>query len=282
MSELELAPLATTTTVRANGATLAVESAGDGPAVAFLHAGVADRRSWRPVAAPLLADHHVVLWDRRGFGDTEVDGPGAVDHVADLLAVLDAVGIDRAALVGNSQGGRVALDATLEHPDRVTALMMVGAAWVGAPYPEDTPDVLALYEPIEQAEDAGDLDAVNRHEARFWLDGPGGHEGRVGGAARELFLDMNGRALRSGDVGALVPRDPAWPRLTEVTVPVSVVQGDLDEPSGTTVARQAAEILPDASFHLIEDTAHLPSLERPVVLASLVRDLVGRSEVGGD
>lgn len=278
MSDLDLAPLGATITVRAQGADLAVESAGDGPTVVFLHAGVADRRSWRPVAASLVADHRLVAWDRRGFGDTVVDAPAAYDHVADAVAVLDALEVDRAVVVGNSQGGRTAMDLTLAHPHRVAGLMMMGAFWTGGPYPdEEPPEVEELGRQLQAAEEAGELDLVNQLEARVWLDGVMGRPGRVTGQARELFLDMNGRALAAGDVGEEQRHEPAWSRLGEVAVPVTIVDGALDEPSTIEVGDRAGEALADARRVVLDDVGHLPSLEQPLVVADLVRDLVERS-----
>lgn len=278
MSDLDLTPLSELVTVRSGAAALAVEAAGDGPAVVFLHAGVADRRSWRPVMAPLVADHRVVAWDRRGFGDTTVDAPEAHDHVADLEAVMDALAIDRAVLVGNSRGGGAALDATIALPDRVVGLMVLGAPWSGAPYDvADPPEVEALWPPVQEAEDAGDLDRVNALEARIWLDGATGDEGRVTGPARELFLDMNGRALAAADVGEEQRHPDVWPHLPDLAIPVTVVDGALDEPSGIAMGRAAAERIPDCRHVVLDDAGHLPSLEHPLVLVDLVRDLVGRS-----
>ena len=277
MSDLDLAPLADAITVRSGSASLAVEVAGDGPSVGFLHAGVADRRSWRPVMAPLAADHRVIAWDRRGFGDTVVDTPEPYDHVRDLRAVLDALGVDRVVLVGNSQGGRTALDAALTVPDRVAGLMMVGAAWTGGPYEPDPPEVAALGHALEAAEAAGDLHRVNAVEARIWLDGVQGLEGRVTGPARELFLEMNGRALAMSDPGEEQRHPDAWGRLAELAMPVTIVDGALDEATELAVGRAAAEQVADARHVVLDEVGHLPSLERPLVLAELVRDLVERA-----
>ncbi len=277
MAQLDLQPIADALTVASGAARLAVEAAGEGPSVVLLHAGVADRRSWRPVMAPLLADHHVVAWDRRGFGDTTVDRAEPHDHVTDLVAVLDALSIDRAVLVGNSQGGRTAMDAALAHPERVAGVMMVAAAWTGAPYPEDPDDVAALWDQLQTAEKAGDLDRLNALEARIWLDGVQGEEGRVTGPARELFLDMNGGALAADDVGTEQRHSDAWPRLPDLAIPVTIVDGALDEPGAVEVGPQAADRLADVRYVLLDGVGHLPSLERPLVLAELVRDLVARS-----
>ena len=75
---------------------------------------------------------------------------------------------------------------------------------------------------IEVARNAGDLDTVNRLEAHLWLDGPATQEGRVGGTARSLFLDMNNRALRAGDVGEVTDRIDECRLLATLQVPVQV------------------------------------------------------------
>lgn len=275
--ELDLRPIGERLVVRSGAAALAVEAAGDGPAVVFLHAGVADRRSWYPVAARLVADHRVVLWDRRGFGETVVDRPERYDGVDDLTAVLDALEVERAVVVGNSMGGMLAVDVALALPDRTSGLMLVGSAPTGAPWPDAGLDLSDIEDALGAARASGDVDAMNRVEARVWLDGVQGGEGRVDGAARELFLDMNGIALRAGDVGSEVERPDAWPRLDELAVPVTWLEGALDEPEPAMVAEEARELVADLRVEVLDGVAHLPSLERPGVVADLVRDVVDRA-----
>jgi pimeloyl-ACP methyl ester carboxylesterase len=112
-------------TVMAGRAALATESDGTGPAVVFLHAGVADRRMWRPLAGALGSSCRLVAYDRRGFGETPAVDE-ARSQVDDLVAVMDhpAAG-SPAILVGCSQGGRIAIDAALEVPSRVRALVLI-------------------------------------------------------------------------------------------------------------------------------------------------------------
>lgn len=277
MADLDLTPLSELRPVGSGSAVLAVEGTGTGPTVVCLHAGVADRRSWRPIAPMLVADHRLVAWDRRGFGDTVVETPEPYDGIADLVAVLDAFEVDRVVLVGNSMGGMLAVDAALALPDRVTGLMLVGSAPSGAPWPDDPPEIAPLAQVVSAADERGDLEALNRAEARYWLDGVYGDEGRVTGVARQLFLDMNGRALRAGDVGEQAEREAAWPRLGALTVPVTWAEGSLDEPGAHAVGVQARDVLPDLRLELVEGVAHLPTLERPDVIADLVRDLVART-----
>jgi pimeloyl-ACP methyl ester carboxylesterase len=107
----------------------------EGPTVVLLHAGVTDQRSWTAVAGALAHEQvDIVAYDRRGFGASPAaETTSAFTHVADLMEVLDQV-----VLVGNSMGGALALDAALLHPDRVTGVVLIGAA-VSGMTDDDTP-----------------------------------------------------------------------------------------------------------------------------------------------
>ncbi len=239
------------------------------PAVLLLHAGVADMRCWQGLVATLAGTHRPIAFDRRGFGATTCE-PERFSHVTDALAVLDAAGADRAVVVGHSMGGRVAVDLALAHPERVSGLVLIAASVRGASYDRSPPEVEALEEAAEAAETAGDLDTTNRLEAHLWLDGPEQPEGRVGGLARELFLEMNRNALALADPGPGVEIEAeeaaagglsAWDRLVEITVPALVAVGELDYPSRRTVAEQTAARLPAGRFVTLPAVAHLPQLE---------------------
>ncbi|WP_370323998.1 alpha/beta fold hydrolase [Euzebya sp.] len=262
-----MAPESTSRYVDVDGARLAVTDVGEGLALVALPAGVADRRVWRQAIGAWTADGwRVVAHDRRGFGESTWE-PAPTEqpfsHVDDLVAVMDAVGVDRAVLVGNSQGGRIAVDTALAHPGRVTALVLIAPAVTGMPFDLDDlhPDELALEEAIEAAEEAGDLDAVNRLEAHLWLDGPREVEGRVAGAARDLFEDMNGRSLTAPPVGELRWGPSAWDRLDQIAVPTLVVVGELDE--WPHVFAGLAERIPGAQLVTMPGSAHLPMLDDP-------------------
>src|SRR5689334_13697710 len=106
---------------------LPYDEAGEGPAVVLLHAGVADRRMWRDQLEPIAAaGYHVIAPDLPGFGDAPVP-PGEQAPGMDVLATIDAAGIDRAALVGCSFGGAVALRVAAVAPERVWALALISA-----------------------------------------------------------------------------------------------------------------------------------------------------------
>ena len=116
-------------------AILAAQVTGHGHPVVFLHANVCDSRMWRDQMDAAGSGNEAIAYDRRGFGKTHAE-PEEFSSVADLMAVLDAVAEGRPAiLVGCSQGGKVALDAVLQHPTRVRGLFLVAPSVGGAPEP---------------------------------------------------------------------------------------------------------------------------------------------------
>ncbi len=256
-------------------ARLAYESVGaDGGAeVLLVHAGVNDRRSWRHVIDRLAPRHRCVSFDMRGYGETTYEREDGWSAVGDAISVLDAAGIERAVIIACSIGGQCAIDLALAHPERVAGLALIGSAIRGAPYPEHSEGPAAkLNERIEMADAAGDVDEVGRLEAWMWLDGPGSEEGRVGGAARALFHEMNDRALRAEDPGEQAELPPAWPRLGEIAVPTLVMIGRLDVEDVQAIDEQAASIIPGAQLTFIDGVAHVPHLEGdPATLEQIAR-----------
>ena len=253
-------------------AKLAGEQAGEGPPLIFLHAGVADRRMWQPQMAELSESFRTIAYDRRGFGQTETaDVP--FSHVEDLRTILDRLDIQRAALVGCSQGGRVALDFTHAYPEKVKQLVLIAPAISGAPSPQSFPArALELDAELEEAEEVGDLDRINAIEAIFWLDGPTSSEGRVGGEIRDLFLDMNGIALAMPELAHEIEPPSAYDRLTDLHLPLLVLWGDLDFPHAQERCRYLVGQVAGARGQVIPGTAHLPNLEQPQLVNSLIRE----------
>jgi pimeloyl-ACP methyl ester carboxylesterase len=260
--------------LKAGNAQLAGERYGEGKSLIFLHAGVADKRMWRHQIAELSDSYQAVAYDRRGFGETTA-ADEAFSHVEDLRAVLDQLGISTVSFVGCSQGGRIAIDFTLAYPQQVTALVLIAPAVSGAPIPETfAPDIQARIAALDDAEEANDLESVNAIEATLWLDGPSSPAGRVGGALRDLFLDMNGIALRMPDLMNEIEPAPAYERLADLSLPVLVIWGELDFPHVKERCRSLVDTMPGARGKEIPGTAHLLNLEQPEMINKLLRDFL--------
>jgi len=263
-------------TIGRAGLSVVRQGAGGSPSVIFLHAGIADRRSFGGVMDRLSPDFDVAAYDRRRFGATTYRSERH-DQVADLRAVLDGLEIDRAVLVGNSRGGEIALNATLAHPDRVEALVLIAPGITGAPgvVPSDVTEAeAAIWANLEAAEAAGATEALNLGEIRLWLDGPTAPEGRVGGELRELALTMNRVARSAEDPGVETEPAPAWNRLGQLACPVLVVVGDLDLGYLHIRCQWLPDQIPGAQLQVMPGAAHLPAFEQPAEFAVLLRQFL--------
>lgn len=257
-------------------ATLATEIVGSGNTIIFLHANVCDSRMWRAQLDGVGAGNPAVAYDRRGCGETRAETED-FSAVADLMAVVSATANGKPSiLVGCSGGGRIALDAALQHPAAVHALVLIAPSVSGSPAPAYPPGIKEVMTQQTQAQAAGDLGQVEAIQARLWLDGPLAPEGRVTGEARRLFLDMNAIALRSPSIGRDLDATLAFPRLGEISVPTLVVSGTLDFPHIQERCRYIARTVRNGSFHELAGVAHLPSLERPASITGLVAEFLAR------
>jgi pimeloyl-ACP methyl ester carboxylesterase len=267
-------------TVSSGSAALSVSTwDAPGPVLLALHPGVGDSRIWRSCACRWVAGGYgVIAYDSRGFGSTK-GSPEPHDDVADLLAVMDATNVETAVVIGNSRGGGLAIDLALSSPGRVSALTLIAPSPSGYDY-SDWPTATAEDKQnslLVAADKAGDLELVNRLEARYWLDGVEQPEGRVTGSPRELFNDMNGRVLRASPIGESSERPPAWPILSQIEVPVLVAAGELDLLGVRNQCAELAAALPMSELVEIPESAHCPQLDQPDRFSEMVLDFVDRS-----
>jgi pimeloyl-ACP methyl ester carboxylesterase len=247
----------------------------------FLHAGVCDKRMWREQMTAVAEEGwHAIAYDRRGYGETESPDE-AFNHVDDLEAVLAALDIHAAVLVGCSMGGGLALDFALRHPGRVIGLVLIGTSVTGAPW-SATQAEQQLEMAEEDAWERGDRDMLNRVQAHEWLDGPRAQSGRVGGAVRELFLDMNAIALGKPELTREEQRPAAWPRVTEVGAPTLLLVGDEDFTALIDRHEHLSEEMPNAFAAVLEGVAHIPSIERPELVNSMLLEFLDAIEGGDD
>ena len=244
-----------------NGTKFHYEISGEGHPLVLVHAGIADGRMWNDQFHVFAQHYKVLRYDRRGFGNTSMVA-GSFSHHADLYELLKFLKIERAFLVGCSQGAKTVLDLSLEHPELTAALVLVSPALGGFIYNGELPRQASL---LDLAEEAGDLDQVNELELQIWVDGPHRDPAQVDSKIRELVGEMNAIALRTpeglGDEQALEPS--AVNRLAEVHTPTLIITGDLDTPKTIATAGFLTEIIIGARHVTMTGTAHLPNMEKP-------------------
>jgi 3-oxoadipate enol-lactonase len=246
------------------------EVAGEGPEIVLLHEGICDSRMWEPQWETWARSHRLLRLDFRGYGRSPIE-PGAYASGRDVIELLDRHGFERAALVGVSLGGRVALEVALAAPERVTALVLVGSGLPGHDWSEQ---MRATWEKEEAAFLAGDLDGAVEISLRTWVDGPRRRPEDVDQDVRSRVAEMQRRAYElqlpiKEDEEELLVEDVAG-RLGEITAPTLVLAGEEDQPDIHAIADRLAREIPGARRASIANTAHVPSMERAEEFDELV------------
>lgn len=240
---------------------LAYDDAGQGPTVVFLHGWTLDRRMWRPQTQALKGRYRVLTLDRRGFGGTtaraDID-----EEVADVLRLLDHLGIERCALVGMSQGGRTALRLAHRHPDRLWALALVGAPLDG--YPAENLIPMGEYRAMALA---GDLEGLKR----AWRANPIMRMDRPDPLLDEILDAYDGRDLVHGRAS---PEPDLTARLHEIAVPTLAVTGAQEGPWRREVAGALAQGLPHGERASIPGAGHMANLSHAEAFNAVLTDFL--------
>ncbi len=252
--------------VEVNGARLWVEEEGEGRAVVFVHGGLGDNRLFEPQARALADAFRCIRYDLRFWGRSEAPGE-EFSSIDDLVGLLDALGVERAALIGLSLGGGLALDVALAHPARVWALVSVASGVSGLPVNPYTEEQDAAF---DVALERGDVDTAMDIDFAIWAP-LGVEEG-----FRELWRATPENS-RLPEGAKPRPRPDAHERLGEIAVPTLVVVAKYDPAElralGTRVAREVA------GAQLVEvDSDHYLTLREPELVSRLLRDFLSAAE----
>ncbi|MCR4268357.1 3-oxoadipate enol-lactonase [Nitratireductor sp. ZSWI3] len=257
---------------RVNGVVLhhEVRGAADKPALVFSNSLGTDFRIWSAVAARLERDHRIVLYDKRGHGLSEATSqPYAMtDHVDDLAALLDHLGIARAAVVGLSVGGMIAQGLATLRPDLVTALVLCDTAhrigtddlWNSRIEAVNAEGIAAIadgilqrwFTPAYRSPDNADFVGYTAMLTRTTVDGYAG----TCAALRDADLTESTRALK---------------------LPALCIVGDHDGATPPDLVRQLADLIDGAEYEVVKDAGHLPCIEQPAITAGLIADFLGRA-----
>jgi len=272
--------------VEVNGLKVHYKIAGQGqPTLVLLHGFAASLFSWREVMAPLAQRGTVIAFDRPAFGLTERPLPGewqgespyTSEYQARLtVGLLDALGVDKAILVGNSAGGSVSVLTTLRYPERVSALVLVDAAVYSGGSPSllrplfQTPQMrhlgpLFVRSIIKWGEDFGRSawHDPSRLTPQIWE-----------GYKKPLQAQNWDRALWEFTASSQ-PLHLAE-QLAQIRVPALVITGDDDRIVPTAQSVRLAGELPNASLQVIANCGHVPHEECPEPFLRAVNDFLDK------
>ena len=250
--------------VDVNGARLWYDEAGSGPAVLLVHGGLGDSGLWEPVVPFLAERFRTIRTDLRFFGSST--GPAMPwSWQDDTVGVLDELGIERAALVGLSLGGKLALDVALTRPERLWAVVGVAPGLGGHDGAAYTAEHEARY---EAAPDEKKLETMLEIDLEVWA--PLGADDRI----RRLWRATPDANPLPGGVEPLEPAGaPAKDRVGELDVPALVVTAAHDPPGFREIGPLVARAAPDAR-HVELDSDHYLTLREPELLAGVLLEFL--------
>jgi pimeloyl-ACP methyl ester carboxylesterase len=262
--------------VDVNGGKIYYEMAGEGEIVVLSHAGFVDSRMWDEQWEEFTKRYRVMRYDMPGYGKSDpVQGP--VSRRDDLYRLLQKLGIDQAYMVGSSLGGEVMLDLTLEHPEMVKALVVVGSTPTGFEMQGEPPaEVLEMIDAMQKRDAA----RMSEMQIRLWIDGHFRQPEQVDPLVRQRTAEMNQIPVKNrtwsiaDDEPANPLNPPALQRLDQIQVPTLVMAGALDNPEILRAADVMADSIKGARKAILPDSAHVPSMEKPAEFNQIVLEFL--------
>ncbi|HEY3065937.1 MAG TPA: alpha/beta fold hydrolase [Methylomirabilota bacterium] len=249
-------------TARLNGIEIEYEESGRGPALLLSHGYGATYRMWDSQREALRDRYRVIAWSMRGHGRTESpDDPAQYSEdltIADMKALLDHVGVERAVVAGLSLGGYMSLAFYLRHPDIVRALVICDS---GPGYR----NAVARAEWNERA---------HRRAEAFEARGLGELRGRSREAKDAAAHHASAQGLAHAARGMLAQRDArVIDGLPTIRVPTLIVVGDRDEPFVAPCQYMAKKIT-GARLEIIPDAGHASNLDQPAIFNRVLGDFL--------
>lgn len=240
---------------------------GRGDPVVLIHGLADDHRAWRRVVGELMLAHRVLLYDLRGHGRSALgDADGTLEQLsADLVALLDALAIERATLAGFSLGGTIAMRTAIDRPDRVAALALVGTSsrvnGAAREWYEERAALVERDDPRLRATLDDDTADVYRARPEEIADGL-----RI---RRESTADPRGYANACRAMAGLNAR-PLDPELDVIEAPTVVLAGAADQHCPPRAAEIITGRIAGSELIVLPDTGHPLPVERPVEVADAI------------
>jgi non-heme chloroperoxidase len=239
----------------ANHLTLEYTERGTGPAIVLLHGYTDSCYAFDEVMDRMPSTMRALAPTQRGHGDSSHPAAGyhIEDFAADVVAFMDATGVSRAALVGHSMGSLVAQAVALAHPERVSHLVLIGAATTF-----DNPVVRDLEAAVRDLRDPVPREFVTEFQAStVYRPIPDEILARVVSESMKLPA----RAWRDAMAGILTYSSGA--RLARLTMPTLVVWGDRDEIAPRVEQDRLRDSICTSTLTVYKDAGHSPHWEQP-------------------
>jgi pimeloyl-ACP methyl ester carboxylesterase len=254
-------------------ARLYYEELGAGDPVVMIHGGLLDRRMWDGQFRVFAETHRAIRYDARGHGLSRA-GNGSFSHHEDLKRLLDALKVEKAAIMGLSMGGYIAIDFALAYPDRVSALILAAPGLTG--YKFDSEVLKKNNEALNKAARDNNLKMLVEYFQRSWTDGPARTPDQVDPAVREKVRQMSTGTLQNWNEESRESRlePPAIGRLPEIQTPTLAVVGDLDMPDILEIVGLIEKNVKGARKVIIKGAAHMVNMERPAEFNRVVMDFL--------
>lgn len=269
--------------VHVDGRAVNLVDLGEGPAVVFIHGLSGSWQNWLENLPEFARDHRVVALDLPGFGHSEMPEQRITmtHYAATVDAVLTTLGIDRAAVVGNSMGGFVAVDMALHHPERVAALVLVAAAGLSVERMRNDRAMLAMRR-LERLitgyngfiSTRSDLMSRRAGLRRQVLRLVAAHPDRLPAPLVSEQLKASGKPGFIDAVEALTTY-PIRARLPEIACPTLVIWGERDRLVPVADAARFTRGITGSRKLIYADTGHVPMLERPERFNADLRAFLG-------
>lgn len=255
--------------IEIRGARLHVRTAGDGPAVLLVHGWALDLDMWAGQFAALADRYRLIAFDRRGFG-LSLGEPAIEQDIADMEELLAVLGAEGAAVVGMSQGARIALRWAMRSRRRASCLVLDGPPREELPTAAERRGEIPMAEYRELVRQEG-IDAFRKQWATHPFMRLRTNDVQVQALLREIIDRYPGHDLMANDAPPLSPIGS----LRLLGVPVLVVNGEYDSEERRAAGAALARSLPDARLTIVADAGHLPNLDNPRVYNTLLDEFFG-------
>lgn len=261
------------------GGRLYYEISGTGYPLVLLHAGITNLRMWDEQIQEFSKHYLVICYDARTFGKSTSEAV-KFSNRQDLLELLNHLKIDKAHVLGISRGGIIAMDFTLEFPNKVSSLIMVASRPSGFEH-EDTETEKPYFARDEELSEAKNAEAIADLDVEMWVDGPGQKPGRADKNVRQKVREMTlGNyqyyfAAFPDQEPSSVPLKPlAVERLASMSVPTLVITGSLDFSYTHAAAKLMNRAIANTKHVVISDVAHMVNMEKPKEFNNVVLEFL--------